>query len=136
MHQLDLKALTLAEFLCDGNCEEDNQDIDVFGQSCPNAGKARGELIRELGQGYTLLAVDGEPGNVRLAHEGLLVGFYEGETIAISREHRGHQLSVPLILAAVVDRPIPTGRKLFTGGKIALTRAWRVANGLDDNPWP
>jgi hypothetical protein len=133
---LDLRTLTLSEFLCDGKCSGEDQDTDVFGMLHTNATKAQGEIIRDLGQGYTVLAVDGVPGNVRLAHEGLLVGFYEGETIAISRQHQGHQLSVPLILAAVVDRPLPTSRKLFTGGKIALKRAWRVANGLDDNPWP
>ncbi len=49
---------------------------------------------------------------------------------------RGKKLSVPLVLGAVAEREFRGSRKLTTYGEAALRKAWRVANGMEKNPWP
>lgn len=133
---MDLTALTLDEFLGGANPVTAPADPGAFTGLAGLFDTMIGRHLRSLGQGYTVHQFAQQNGDVLLVLNGVLVGFYVGETLAIHPEHQGRNLSVPLILAAVPDRDLPTARTFSPGGLAALTKAWRVANGLTANPWP
>jgi hypothetical protein len=64
-----------------------------------------------------------------------LAGYYIGEALVIDQDHRRQDLSIPLILTALPQRPIPNGRKVSAAGEAALRKAWRVANGHENCQW-
>ena len=70
-----------------------------------------------------------------LDKSGALVGYYVGDGLLIEGTAVGKGLSVPLILAALPNRPVPSERTVTSRGEAALRKAWRVANGCDASPW-
>jgi hypothetical protein len=63
-----------------------------------------------------------------LDKNGTLVGYYVGNGLLIEGTAVGKGLSVPLILAALPNRPVPSERNVTNEGEAALRKAWRVAN--------
>lgn len=131
---MDLTKLTLAVFLCDGNATMAPAAQDEFEKVKPNL--SIGGVLRHLGKGYTIHRFDDQAGDVVLLHDGEPIGCYLGEVLAISADHQGKKLSVPLILQAVAERRLPTKRTMSESGRKVLTLAWKVANGQAGNPWP
>jgi hypothetical protein len=130
---MDLKKTSLAEFLCDDDTTMAEADDDVFETVKPTL--VIGPLLQILGEGYALHQLDDQSGDVVLLYADEPVGCYWGEQLAISPDHQGKKLSVPLILLAVAERPLPAKRTMSKNGKKALTSAWKVANGKATNPW-
>jgi hypothetical protein len=55
--------------------------------------------------GYTIATDDySESSSIVLTQQGNLIGFYEGSCLWIDEQHRGKGLSIPLILAAAMER--------------------------------
>lgn len=136
-NRMDLTAISLDEFLCTGAQSVAAPAYFDFQSAVADAYCSLvGVHIRSLGQEYDLHEVLGSPSDILLLHKEGVVGCYAGPTLAIDDAHQGKSLTVPLILAAVVARPLPTSRQLVPGGKAALTKAWRVANAQIPNPWP
>ncbi len=134
---MDLRTISLDEFLCTGaQSVAAPTHFDFQSAVADPYSSLVGAHIRSLGQHYELHVVAGSPSDILLLHSGDIVGCYVGPTLAIDEAHQGKALTVPLILAAVVSRSLPTSRQLVPGGKAALTKAWRVANGQIRNPWP
>ena len=131
---MDLREISLAEFLCDDNATMAEAAHDVFAELKPIL--VVGPLLRTLGEAYALHQFDDQPGDVVLLYAGEPVGCYWGEQLAISTDHQGKKLSVPLILAAVAERSLPPKRTMSESGRKALEFAWKVANGQNVDPWP
>lgn len=132
---MDLTKITLDEFLCH-TTEDIPASPDAFSAAAGSFDDLVGRLIRALGGGYEIHQMDEQPGDVLLLHNGAVVGFYVGDTIAIASGHMRKSLSTPLILEAVKNRLLPDRRTLSEAGRGALTKAWMVANGCIQNPWP
>jgi hypothetical protein len=102
------KALAFADFVGPGgDCPS-----DVFEVSDDDArelldclqGAEIGQALWQSGR-YTIGAPQySESSSVLLLHDGQVVGFYEGSCLWIAEDHRGVGLSMPLILAAALDR--------------------------------
>lgn len=133
---MDLIALTEAEFLCEANLVHhapafiSAQDfapmlegIDLG--SLPVCRENNDWKIVRCSPTDTLL----------LTSKNELAGVYIGDALVINECARGQGLSVPLILFAVVERPLPNDRKVTDLGEKALRKAWQVANGLTPSPW-
>ena len=133
---MNLTSLTLDKFLCSDCAEIIPAPIDSFQNAQHDLAAMVGPLVRVLGQDYSLHEITNQPGDVVLLFQGSPVGFYSGDLVAIDANHQGRSLSVPLVLEGVKHRPVPTKRVMSISGKNAFTKAWRVANGLDPNPWP
>lgn len=133
---MDLTTLSLDDFLCASNCTDSSDVINPFSGLEAEFSSRIGPQIRLLGMVYSIHEVAHSSGDTLLLCDGKVVGFYSGDTLAIADEHQKKGLSVPLILAATRDRPVPTKRMLTQDGKKALTYAWNVANGFVKNPWP
>ena len=134
---MNLANMTLEQFMC----EPENYTLmppafEPFDQVAMIVEPMLGASIGALGQGYVLHRIDDGSGNVALKHNGELVGCYFSNLLAIRADHVGKSLGVPLVLAAVKGRPAPTERKVSELGDKTLRKAWRVANGIIDNPWP
>ncbi len=135
---MNLTTLSLEDFLCEDPAHNAPAAPTAFLCAKPLLASLIGEKVRDVGE-YTLHKLNtGVPGDVVLLWQGEPVGCYFGELLVIDDDdkHRGHDLSVPLILEAVKHRPNPTSRKMSEAGKAALTKAWRVANGEIPGPWP
>lgn len=136
--RMDIKQMTLAEFMC----EDANNIIadagDAFFIMEGLASSMIAEDVHCLGAGYklhTMLPQSGT-GNIVLTHQGECVGFYLGEALAIHPDHRRKGLSTPIILEAIKHRPDPKQRNSLSNlGKKALERAWRVAHNKEENVW-
>lgn len=126
----------MEEFLCNASSVEAPADPNAFAAGATTFAPLVGGKIRDLGQNYSIHHLKSAVGDTAVLHDGHLVGFYCGEMLAVRRDHQGDRLAVPLILEAVPYRALPTKRTLSSGGRAALARAWRVANGEEDDPWP
>jgi len=102
----------------------------------PDLSDLIGEPHHRLSEEYSVHRISDYVGDFVLLHNGIPVGCYWGEVLAVAEEHMGKKLSVPLVLAAVSERPLPKQRKLSPGGKKALEYAWMVARNKVENPWP
>ena len=133
---MDLTKLSEREFICENSLEEAPADPSAFFHVKDILSGMIGTHIRSIGSGYEIYEVAGQPGDVVLILNHEVVGCYFGELLAIDPDHKGKNLSTPLILAAIPNRQPPTERKVSAPGLAALRKAWRVANGLENNPWP
>ena len=133
---MDLTKLSEAQFLCDGARTGDMDNPLAFELGLQAIEGLDHQHARDLGHGYALHQVSHQSGDFLLVRAGEVVGLYVGESLALHPEHRGRGLSTPLILAAVPHRPLPSKRILSSAGERALRKAWRVANGIEPNPWP
>ncbi len=125
------------DFLCDGNRTTTSSNPLGFSMLLPMVQQYLGAEIRALNDsGYTIHRVDINEGNVALVYNGGIVGFYHDEVLEVRHDHQGKGLSVPLVLEAVPYREAPIKRTVSAAGEAALRKAWRVANSLEDNPWP
>lgn len=130
--------MTLDEFL--------NEDLDQFAPAAsPQPFETYATIfnplvrdkVRDLNSEYAVHLLDDiDPGDVALMWQGQLVGFYHVNLLIVSDEHRGKKLSVPLILEACKHRLPPPRRTLTFNGRSALTLAWKVAHGIETDPWP
>lgn len=133
---MDITKLSLEEFMCgDGNTIHESPP-GVFEVSSEAVRPFVGQELRRLDDHYTVNELQTGEGDVALLCDGDLVGYYCGPTIAIAESHQKKDLSVPMILEAVKNRPAPTARTHSTAGRNALRKAWRVAHGEEPNPWP
>jgi hypothetical protein len=134
--------MTEDEFLC---THDIIQQPNANGISASEMGAI---ILREMNvqsfSGFPILRVCGNFRIIRLAagDTGLiddqdnLVGYYIGEGLLIDPGPASKQgLSVPLILDALPQRPLPTRRKVSEGGEAALRKAWRVANKKEKCTW-
>lgn len=131
---MNLQNMELEEFLCS---ESDNAGLAALSHErlLQLVADRVGPCIGDLGSGYRLHTYANQKGDVLLLHEREVVGLYWGEALVVRADHRGKGLSVPLVLAAIVDRPPPVSRKLSPTGRRALEKAWRVANGHEQSAW-
>lgn len=133
---MDLSQLSEAQFLCDGARTVTADNPLAFDQGLLLIKELGYKFLRDLGSGYELHQVCGEPGDFVLVKDSEVVGFYSGQSLALHPQHRGRGLSTPLILAAAPHRSLPSKRTVTAAGERALRRAWRVANNLASNLWP
>lgn len=133
---MQLHSLTLDQFLCTQNLSIAEADANTFHFHAPLFKHLVGPKVRTLNYGYDLHQLGPFLGDIALLYKGQLAGFYHSQVLAIDPGHASKQLSVPLILAAVPHRALPTARLLSPAGRVALERAWEVANDLRTNPWP
>ena len=133
---MELTSLTLDEFLCSDHAEIIPAPADSFQDTQSGHAAMPGPLIRTLGQGYSIHEIINQPGDVILCFEGSPVGFYMGDLVAVDAKHQGRSLSVPMVIEGVRHRALPAKRTMSVQGRSAFTKAWRVANGLDPDPWP
>ncbi len=134
---MDLTKLTLSEFMCADTAVMREDLPGAFDKDRDSLRALVGEVLRELDDCYSLNRINTRrDGDVALLYKGELVGYYYGDTIAIADAHTGKSLSVPMILEGVKYRTLPASREHSMAGKKAFEKAWRVANGQQENPWP
>ncbi|MFW7270304.1 hypothetical protein ACMAUO_20505 [Gluconacetobacter sp. Hr-1-5] len=132
---MDIKKLTLGDFLCSGEQQDTAVHPDIFSFGAPGFKDLVGSEIIALKKGYAIHHLNTSHGDVALLHNNKLVGYYAGEVIAISEDYQGRGLSVPMILEAVKMRPSPQKRNLSPAGRAALTAAWKAAHNQTKNQW-
>lgn len=134
---MDLTQLTLETFMCTGKSSMAEDRPGTFEQDKAQLQGLIGQPIRRLNDDYTLYQLKtGRDGDVGLLYKGDLIAFYVDQTIAVSEQHQGKALSIPMILEGSRFRSLPSSRSHTAAGKKAFEKAWRVANGLESNPWP
>jgi len=133
---MDPTQISESDFLCDGNRETASASPTTFDAIAPILKNLRHKYLKDLGCGYKLHEIVGRSGDILLLHEGEIVGCYLDELLAIHNDHRGRELSTPLILAAITERPLPKKRIVSREGERALRKAWNVANGKRASRWP
>ncbi|MEA3198524.1 MAG: hypothetical protein QOF32_2576 [Gammaproteobacteria bacterium] len=134
---MNLSEITRDDFLCVGNCTMATTPSDVFDGVAFLVGDLIGNQISPLGGGYALHAMITGPGDPPCFYiKPSLSAFIGATCFSIAAQHQGKGLAIPMILAAVPNRPKPASRILSEPGKRALDHAWRVANGQAPNPWP
>jgi hypothetical protein len=137
---MNLRQLTEAQFMCDGNSTSAPAVAWAFDEAEPALTPFLGNALptsASLRQAsYELVKMNSGAGDVGLLHAGTPVGFYCGEALLIDEGFQRRRLSTPLILAAVPQRILPFKRTLSANGEKALRFAWRVANGFCLDPWP
>jgi hypothetical protein len=133
---MNLTQVALADFLCTGNCTLASADPLAFHASSSTVEPFVGAAVRTLGQGFVLRRLSSDPGDAAITSNGVLLAFYFGELLAVDPAYAGPKLSVPLVLFAAPNRPLPSKRSVSPAGLAALTRAWKVANGQLTDPWP
>lgn len=133
---MNLTQMTLEAFLCQSdNLQvippvESEMDYSIFHDFI-------GAHHRNLkDSSYSLHWFGGSEVNILLLDEQEIIGSYCGDMFSIAGSYQKRGLSVPVILAAVENRTPPTERKVTAAGRTALEKAWRVANGMETNPWP
>ena len=131
---MNLSQLSLKEFLCEDSNEVTPEPADLFDGISKSI--RMGKILSQDQNGYSICEIKDNSNSVVLLHNGIIVGFYLGESLMMKKEYKGKCLSVPLVLNAVKNRPLPKKRILSEGGKAALTCAWQVANGKRPNLWP
>ena len=138
---MDLRRLTEAAFLAEQDLSRESPVTGGAADEVEATILAEMELdnlnrLLVLGQygAYRIIALNSTDTGLIDAND-RLVGYYIGEALVIEEKARGQGLSVPLILHAVPNRPVPTRRKLTAAGEAALRKAFRVANGTEENPW-
>jgi|GEM_PF-2389883 len=130
MNILELKLDDFLAFSGTPASDRPYSDLNLFGIFDAGLLQTRYGSYCDLGDGYRLIKVDAQLGDIFLTHNSHCVGIYCGETLDIAPEHRKKWLSVPMILEAIKDRHKPDVRKHLTfGGLAALTNAWQVAHG-------
>ncbi len=96
-----------------------------------------GPLVRKLNDQYALHQLNtGRDGDVGILYEGELVAFYVDQLIAVSSAHQGKALAIPMVLEGSRYRTLPTSRSHTAAGKRTFEKAWKIAHGLEPNPWP
>ena len=133
---MDLTSLTEDEFLCSDNRTLLPADPHAFENIRDLLSSMIGPCIRSLGSGYAVHHVSNQLGDVVLIYQGKPIGGYLGELLAIDDAHKGKALSVPMVISAVPNRQLPLQRKVSDAGLAALRKSWRVANSIEQNPWP
>lgn len=134
---MDITKLSLEEFMCRGNSSMAEDSPGTFEQDQTVLQPLVGPLVRRLSDQYALHQINtGREGDVGVLCEGELVAFYVDQTIAVSSRHQGKALSIPMVLEGTRYRTLPTSRSHTAAGKKTFEKAWRVAHGLEPNPWP
>lgn len=128
---MDLKSLTLDQFLSVPNLTITSSVVDQFGMMAALFRPYVGGAWHDLGAGYFLHHLGDNPGDIAVVKNGELVGFYNGQVVAVDPAHAKLGLGTALVLAAAPHRPLPLSRTLSPEGKATLTKAWMVANGHD-----
>lgn len=133
---MDLSTLSLDAFLCSSDYAIVDASPGAFHLVGPTVAYLVTGRRRSLGRSFALHHMTTDPGDVALLSGATLIGFYFDDLLAIDPAFAGRKLSVPLILAAAPCRPIPVKRSLSPAGRASLECAWRVAHGLERDPWP
>jgi len=133
---MELTKLTLAEFLCDGNSELAPADPDAFANVEAVVRDMVGEGYAVWDQGMRFMRYEASRRMSCCYTKARQSDVYWGELLTIREDHKGKYLTVPLVLEVASRRPLPERRKMSKPGMRALEKAWRVANGYYDNPWP
>jgi hypothetical protein len=140
---VDLTQLSEDEFLCTQNLERAPAVAAISAaemgplilEETGRPSFAQFETVRSCGENFRIIRLSTTDTGL-IDRGGNLVGYYIGEALVIDPgPARGQKLSIPLILDAVPNRPLPGQRKLTPLGENALRAAWRVANGNEDCPW-
>jgi hypothetical protein len=126
---VDLRKLTLNQFLGIPNLTLTGSVVDQFGMMAALFKALVGEAWHDLGGGYFLHRLGADPANVAVVINGDFVGFYHSQVVAVDSAHGGMGLGTAMVLATAKYRNLPMARTLSPEGKATLTKAWNVANG-------
>src|SRR5947207_2367694 len=138
---MDISALSEAAFLCDGHLTRKGDanfvPFEIVAQGAFSASGLNSfkqfPAVRYCGK-YRIVRLE-RTATALVDERDELVGYYLGEGLAIREDGRGLLLSVPLILDAIPDRPVPTHRSVSELGERALRCAWRVVHGQAKCDW-
>lgn len=134
---MDLTQITEAKWMCEPHSYRLDSDYDdAFHYAGDAFQNLIGGVVWELGGGYAINESLNAPEDAFATLNGVLVGYYCDEGLALANGHTRKRLGPALILAASSKRQPPTRRKVTAKGDAALRRAWRYANGLEKPPWP
>ena len=134
---VDILALTLEQFMCTGRSTMAEDRPGTFEHDQAMLQPLVGRVVRRLNDQYALHQINtGREGDVGVVCNGELVAFYVDQTIAVSSGHQGNALSIPMVLEGTRFRTLPTSRNHTAAGKRTFEKAWKVAHGLEPNPWP
>jgi hypothetical protein len=134
---MDITKLTLDEFMCRGKSSMADDRPGTFEHDQAVLQPKVGALVRRLNDQYALHRIDtGREGDVGILSNGELVAFYVDQLIAVSADHQGKALAIPMVLEGTRFRTLPTSRSHTAAGKRTFEKAWRIAHGLEPNPWP
>jgi hypothetical protein len=114
---MDLTKLTLEEFMCTGRSSMADDRPGTFEHDQARLQPLTGPLVRKLNDQYALHQLNtGRDGDVGILYEG--------------------ELAIPMVLEGSRYRTLPTSRSHTAAGKRTFEKAWKIAHGLEPNPWP
>ena len=134
---MDIRGIPLSEFLAQQGELVEHADIIDSSEGFLAPGTARSFPVLSEHDGYTIRLYYKPEGDViAVDPAGELAGVYAGETIYVRPQHRLRDLAVGMALwKTELLQVLPIARTLSTGGKSALTAAWRVVNEMRPTPW-
>lgn len=126
---MDLTTMTEAEFLCEpDNCHAADHEPTWETVRFQTKRNTIGPKVADGPCGYTIHQFGKGSGDVVACNAGEPVGIYYSQILSVNPAHARRGVATAMILAAVINRTMPTARYVSKAGEAALRSAWRVAN--------